>query len=45
MQISEAKMVEVAEILIDLHATSITSGSSETKSSIALINPCHISVN
>jgi hypothetical protein len=45
MQIREASRAEVTEMISDLPAISITSGSSEAISSIALIKPCHISVN
>ncbi|GAI71720.1 unnamed protein product [marine sediment metagenome] len=44
-QIRELRITEVAEIPSDLPAISITSGSSETISSIALIKACHISIN
>ena len=41
----EARRAEVTEIISDLPAISITSGSSDTMSSMALVKPCHISVN
>lgn len=44
-QMREAMRAEVTEIISDLPAISITSGSSDTMSSMALVRPCHISVN
>jgi hypothetical protein len=44
-QIREARRAEVTAILSDLAATSITSGSSVTISSTALIRPFHNSTN
>ena len=44
-QIMEARRAEVTEIISDLPAISITSGSKVTISSIALSSPSHNSVN
>jgi len=44
-QIRAAMVAEVADILSDLPAISITSGSRDIINSIAFISPCHNSVN